>query len=84
MDNVLAAPRLTRAGILFSVIVNYQHYQCLVPAATLAALSHSKDPKLDLLNTYRAFQTKIEGVARRVINAGVAGVPVVVSSGYFH
>ena len=83
MDNELAPPRLTRAGIVFSVIVNYRHYQCLVPASTLADLSHSKDPKLDLLNTYRVFQTKIEGVARRVINAGVAGVPIVVGSGYF-
>lgn len=84
MDNALAAPRLTRAGILFSVVVDYQHYQCLVSATTLADLSHSKDPKLDLLDTYRAFQTKIEGVARRVISAGVAGVPVLVGSGYFH
>ncbi|KAF3998061.1 DUF1488 family protein [Glaciimonas immobilis] len=84
MDNVVAAPRLTRAGILFSVTVDYRQYLCLVPAATLAILSHSKDPKLDLLITYCAFRTKIEGVARRVINAGVAGVPVVVSSIYFH
>lgn len=83
MDTILPAPRLTRAGILFSVVVEYRHYRCLVPAATLAVLSHSKDPQLDLLTTYRAFQTKIEGVARRVINAGVAGVPVVVSSEYF-
>ncbi|MFC5473858.1 DUF1488 family protein [Paraherbaspirillum soli] len=84
MDNVLAAPRLTNAGVLFSVVVEYQQYQCLVPGATLADLSHSKDPKLDLLDTYHAFQTKIEGVARRLIGAGVAGKPLLIGSGYFH
>jgi hypothetical protein len=83
MDNVLAAPRLTNAGILFSVTVEFQQYQCLVPATTLSDLSHSKDPKLDLLDTYRAFQTKIEGVARRLIGAGIIGKPLVIGSGYF-
>lgn len=88
MDNVLAAPALaapllTKAGILFSVTVEFKQYQCLVPATTLSDLSHSKDPKLDLLDTYRAFQSKIEGVARRLISAGLEGKPLVVGSGYF-
>jgi len=83
MDNVLAAPLLTKAGILFSVTVEFKQYQCLVPATTLSDLSHSQDPKLDLLDTYRAFQSKIEGVARRLISAGLEGKPLVVSSGYF-
>jgi len=73
MDNVLAAPRLTNAGILFTVMVEFQ----------LSDLSHSKDPKLDLLGTYRAFQTKIEGVARRLIGAGIVGKPLVIGTGYF-
>ncbi|WP_395824325.1 DUF1488 family protein [Collimonas sp.] len=83
MDNVPAAPRLTNAGVLFSVVVEFQQYQCLVPRATLSNLSHSTDPKLDLLGTYRAFQSKIEGVARRLIGAGIVGQPLIVGSGYF-
>ncbi len=83
MDNVLAATRRTNAGIVFSVVVEFQEYRCLVPRATLSYLSHSIDPKLDLLGTYRAFQTKIEGVARRLIGAGIVGKPLIISSDYF-
>lgn len=83
MSNASAEPRLTNAGIRFSVVVEFQRYQCLVPPTTLLDLSHSKDPKLDLLDTYLAFQTKIEGVARRLIGAGIVGKPLIIGSKYF-
>lgn len=77
------APRLTRNGVTFTVTVEFKDYKCLVPQDTLIKLCKSQDPQLDLIATYRAYEGKIRGVARRLIAAGVAGTPMRLESKYF-
>lgn len=76
-------PRLTRNGVTFTVTVEFREYKCLVSPETLIELCKSQDPQLDLIATYRAYEGRIRGVARRLIAAGVAGSPVRLEAKYF-
>ena len=77
------AAHLTDDGVAFTVTVDYQQRACLISKDILSNLSRSTDDNLDLLAIYYAYHTKINGVARRMVAAGVQGLPVMLSSQHF-
>lgn len=83
MPKSTPAPRLTRNGVAFTVTVEFKEHKCLISPETLIKLCQSQDPQLDLIATYRAYEGRIRGVARRLIAAGVAGSPMRLESKYF-
>jgi hypothetical protein len=70
-------PGLTDQGVEFTVTVEYVVHDCVISREILSKLSHSEDKGLDFLATFRVFQAKITGVARRMVQAGVGGSPIV-------
>jgi hypothetical protein len=78
-----AKPRLTKAGITFSVTVEFTTYSCLVSNEGLAKLCELLDTKETAMQTFMAFEAKIHGVARRLIAAGVPRNPVVLGPNSF-
>jgi hypothetical protein len=74
---------LTDDGVAFTVTVDYQQRDCVISRDVLSNLSRSTDENLDLLATYEAYHAKINGVARRIVAAGVQGHTVVLSSQNF-
>jgi hypothetical protein len=83
MNNASKAPSLTADGVAFSVWVDYKCHDCLVSPEALSNLGQMGDKELDLIATYTAYESKIAGVARRLVAAGVAGTPVLVGPQYF-
>lgn len=79
MSNVSKAPGLTSDGVTFNVLVEYKFHDCLVSPEALSNLSQLVGKELDLLETYKAYETKIAGVARRLVMAGVTGSPILLS-----
>ncbi len=75
--------QLTEDGVSFTVMVDYQQRNCVISKDVLSNLSHSTDENLDLLATYDAFFAKINGVARRMVAAGVQGNTVTLSNQNF-
>jgi hypothetical protein len=83
MSTFDSTPCLTDDGVAFTVVVDYQQRACLISRDVLSTLSHSTDKNLDLLSTFYAYQAKINGVARRLVAAGVQGLPVLLSTQNF-
>jgi hypothetical protein len=79
----LSKPRRTKAGIVFSVTVEFTTYNCLVSNDGLAKLCELLDTKETAMETFVAFEAKIHGVARRLIAAGVPRDPVVLGPNSF-
>jgi len=77
MSNIPNQPGLTAEGVEFTVTVEYVIHNCVISREILSKLSHSEDKSVDFLDTFRAFQAKINGVARRMVMAGVGGSPIV-------
>jgi hypothetical protein len=76
--------QLTEDGVAFTVTVEYQRHACLISSEVLSNLSRSTDKNFDLLATYDAYHAKIQGVARRMVAAGVQGIPVLLTSRNFN
>jgi hypothetical protein len=76
-------PHLTKDGVAFTVTVDYQRRDCLISREILFDLSRSTDGNLDLLATFYAYHAKIDGIARRLVAAGVQGLPVLLSARNF-
>lgn len=76
-------PRLTKAGVTFTVTVEFTSYNCLVSNEGLAKLCELLDTKEEAMQTFMAFEAKIHGVARRLIAAGVPGSPLVLGPNAF-
>ena len=83
MSHALAEPRVISDGVTFTVVVEFKDYDCLVSTDALSDLSRSQDPKLDLIKVYKAYEAKIQGIARRLVTAGVTGTPLVLQTKYF-
>lgn len=83
MHTSLSKPRRTKAGIAFSVTVEFTTYNCLVSNEGLAKLCELLDTKETAMETFVAFEAKIHGVARRLIAAGVPRDPVVLGPNSF-
>jgi hypothetical protein len=76
MSNVAQTPALTSDGVTFSVMVEYKLHDCLVSPEALSNLSQSTGKELDLIATFDAYAAKINGVARRLVMAGVTTSPI--------
>lgn len=83
MSNSSTSPCLKDGGVTFTVTVEYKTHECLVSEEALSGLSQLSDTKLDSLSTYRAFEAKINGVARRLITAGITGSPILLGTRNF-
>lgn len=79
-------PRLTSDGILFTVTVDSLDHECLIKKEALQQLTALNNPgrgAIDTIDVFRAFENKINGVARRLIAAGVPGTPLVLTQNTF-
>jgi hypothetical protein len=76
MNTISKTPILTDDGVTFSVMVEYKLHDCLVSPEALGNLSQSVATDLDLIATYGAYEAKINGVARRLVMAGVTTSPI--------
>jgi hypothetical protein len=82
--SIVMEPDITVEGVVFTLKVDYDFYDCLVPMETLTFLCQSKISSLDLLNAYRVHERDIDRVARRLIRQGVATVsPIIVEARFF-
>lgn len=73
-------PRLTEKGVAFTVVVDAVKRECLITQQALHTLSASKRGASsdDIMEIFRAFEANINGIARRLVGAGVAGAPLVI------
>jgi len=86
MSQYKTAPHLTDEGVFFAVTVDSLDRECLIKKEALQQLSMlgSKDAaESDVLETFHAFESKISGVARRLVAAGVPGTPLVLTNNTF-
>lgn len=76
-------PCLTENGVAFTVRVDSVNHDCVISADALSKLSQLGNGELDLMDTFHAFEANINGVARRLVSAGVAGTPLQITPHYF-
>lgn len=80
------APHLNEEGVRFGVTVDSMYRECLIKKEALEQLCllRSKGASQDgALDMFHAFENKINGVARRLIAAGVQGTPLVLTLNTF-
>jgi hypothetical protein len=81
--NTSSQPRLTSEGVAFSVSVDYVRHDCLITDEALKKLSvlgSASETKIDSMKIFHAYEAKINGVARRLVAAGVQGTPLRVNA----
>jgi hypothetical protein len=76
MTQPIAQPKKTKNGIIFTVRVDSINRDCVISKEALAKLSKFRNGVLDLMEIFRAFETTIYGVARRMVAANVPGTPL--------
>ncbi len=69
-------PHLTDTGVAFTVYVDYVPRDCLISTEALNELSELGAGDPDLMETFRAYEANINGIARRLVAAGVQSKPV--------
>lgn len=72
----ISQPQLTQDGVAFTVCVDFVNRDCIISSEALSGLSQLNPGKPDLMRTFFAFEAKINGVARRLVAAGVPGTPL--------
>ena len=79
MSDAMKQPSLSEEGITFTVVVDSIKRECLITPQALYKLSAFKgeDGDTDIMGIFYAFEANISGVARRLVAAGVEGVPLV-------
>lgn len=83
MHKTIAEPRVADEGVTFTVEVGFVDRECLISKNALSHLRRMKGGQMDFLETYREFEDQIHSVARRLVVAGVSGVPLVLGAAYF-
>jgi hypothetical protein len=76
MTQLMVEPILTKNGVAFTVSVDFIKRDCVVSTDALAKLSPLEAGIVDPMGTFRAFEAKINGVARRMVAANVQGTPL--------
>jgi hypothetical protein len=84
MDATLVEPCLTDEGISFMVTVGFVQRECVVSKEALAHLRQMHGFSMDLMNIYRAFEAKINSVARCLVLAGEPASPLLLGPQCFH
>ncbi|MDB5854879.1 MAG: hypothetical protein JWR22_2920 [Herminiimonas sp.] len=77
-------PQLTEDGVAFVVRVEHQGRPCLVTRDALTRLCDETGFMMDPMNIYRAFEARINSVARRLVFTGADQSPLVIGPHYFH
>jgi len=73
-------------GVAFTVTVETIDRQCVVTRDAIHALSNLKNVDNDdaeMMNLFQAYETTINGVARRLVSAGVTGSPLIMRAATF-
>lgn len=78
-------PYLTSEGVVFTVVVDSLKRECLIKEDALQQLSSKNADASEpgMMDVFHAFEGKINGVARRLVAAGVQGTPLVLSRNTF-
>lgn len=84
MNRPIAEPILTKNGVAFTVSVDFVKRDCVISEEALAKLSALQPGTSDPIETFRAFEAKINGVARRMVAANVQGTPLQLGPDSFH
>jgi hypothetical protein len=84
MTQAIAEPTLTENGVAFTVSVDFIKRDCIISKEALAKLSLLQNGIADPMETFRAFEAKINGVARRMVVANVQGTPLQLGPDSFH
>ncbi|HYD95333.1 MAG TPA: DUF1488 family protein [Noviherbaspirillum sp.] len=86
MNQQLNQPSLSEQGVTFTVVVDSVKRECLITPQALQKLSAlgREDSEADMLEIFHAYEANISGVARRLVAAGVAGSPLVMSAETFN
>jgi hypothetical protein len=74
---------LTAEGVAFSVTVDCKHYACVVSREALSDLIKMGRGLIKPFDAYTAYKSRIHGIARRLVSAGIIGSPVVLRLGHF-
>lgn len=80
----LEEPQLTDEGIAFVVRVEHSGRPCLVTREALDRLCRDTGFAMDPMNVYRAFEARINSVARRKVFTGADASPIVLGPRCFH
>jgi hypothetical protein len=83
MTQSATEPNITSTGIAFTVRVDSLNRDCIISNDALAKLCKLKDGNTDPIETFRAFEATINGVARRLVAAGVPGTPLMLGPHFF-
>lgn len=83
-QRALPEPVLVDGGVQFSVMVEQKIYPCVVTSEALLRLSRDHGFMMDAMNTYRAFEAKINSVARSRLLRGDHHAPLILESQFFH
>ncbi|MDB5798872.1 MAG: hypothetical protein JWP36_2774 [Paucimonas sp.] len=77
-------PVLSEDGVSFVVTVEQNVHSCVVTTEALQQLSRTHGFSMDEMNTYRAFEAKINSVARSLVLRGARRSPLVLDADCFH
>jgi hypothetical protein len=86
MSQHKAPPHLTNHGVKFTVTVDSLDRECFIEEEALRQLSNLRNKEVaeaDAMEVFHAFESKINGVARRLVAAGVQGTPLVLTRSTF-
>jgi hypothetical protein len=86
MSHHTPTPHLTNDGVAFTVRVDSLDRECLITEEALEELTILKNTDVadaDTMDVYHAFENTINGVARRLVTAGVGGTPLVLTRNTF-
>lgn len=84
MQHHASQPYPTDNGIAFTVRVDSIDRECVISNDALAKLSELQSGAHDPMQTFQAFEAKINGVARRLVSANVKGNPLQLGPDSFH
>lgn len=73
---ISSQPHLVSNGVAFTVYVDYIKHDCVISTDALTRLSELGPTDKDLMQTYCAYEANINGIARRLVSAGVPSTPL--------
>lgn len=79
----MTEPKMTDKGIAFTVRVDSENRDCFISNEALSKLCKLRGGEADYLQTFRAFEATINGVARRLVTARVPGTPLQLGPNFF-
>lgn len=75
---------MTPQGVAFSIQIGEREHSCLITDCALKRLYAFEGTTLDFEDVYRAYETEIHGVARKLISNGKAASPLVLRAPDFN